>query len=195
VLVCDLAGTSALAARLDPEHLQAVIAAYQRCCTPIISRCFGVVGKLSGTEVLAYFGHPQAREQDIEYAIRTGLTLVDAVSRLDCGSAGPLQLRVGIATGPVVVGDLLGNGTDQQGIVGEAAQLAGGLERIAESNTVVIATSTRQLAGNLFDCDDLGQMALNGFSELVPAWRVLGPSGIDSRFEALRAPHHSADRP
>ena len=138
--------------------------------------------------MLAYFGHPQAHEHDVERAVRAGLTLVEAVSKLDCGSAGPLQLRVGIATGPVVVGDLLGNGADQQVIIGEAAQLAGSLERVAEPNTVVIAASTRQLVGNLFDCDDLGQMALNGFSEPIPAWRVLGPSGVDSRFEALRAP-------
>jgi hypothetical protein len=96
-------------------------------------------------------------------------------------------LRAGIATGPVVVGDLLGSSADQQMIIGEAMQLAGALERIAEPNTVLIAASTRQLVGNLFDCDDVGQMALNGFSEPVPAWRVLGPSGVDSRFEALRA--------
>ena len=134
----------------------------------------------------AYFGHPQAHEHDIESAVRGGLTLVEAVTKLDCGSTGPLQLRVGIATGPVVIGDLLGNGADQHGIIGEAAQLAGSLERVAEPNSVVIAASTRQLVGNLFDCNDLGRMTLNGFSEPIPAWRVLGPSGIDSRFEALR---------
>lgn len=188
VLVCDLAGVSALAARLDPEELQALIAAYQRCCMPIIARSGGVVGKLSGTEMLAYFGHPRAHEHDIECAVRAGLTLVDAVSGLDAGTAGPLQLRAGIATGPVVIGDLFGNGGHPQVIIGEAVQLAGALERIAEPNTVAIAASTRQLVGNLFDCDDLGQMALNGFCEPVPAWRVLGPSGIDSRFEALRTP-------
>jgi DNA-binding SARP family transcriptional activator len=187
VLVCDLAGTSALAARLDPEELQALFAAYQRCCMPIIYGSGGAVGKLSGAEMLAYFGHPQAREHDIECAVRAGLTLVEAVSKLDGGSAGSLQLRVGVATGSVVVGDLVGNGADQQGIIGEAAQLAGSLERVAEPNTVVIGASTRQLVGKLFDCDDLGQVALNGFSEPVPAWRVLGPSGVDSRFEALRA--------
>ncbi|WP_051390193.1 BTAD domain-containing putative transcriptional regulator [Bradyrhizobium sp. Ec3.3] len=188
VLVCDLVGTSAIAARLDPEELQALIAAYQRCCMPIIARSGGVMYKLFGTEMLAFFGHPQAHEHDIECAVRAGLTLVDAVSRLDGGSTGSLQLRAGIATGPVVVGDLLGSGADQQMIIGEAVQLAGALERIAEPNTVVIAASTRQLVGKLFDGDDLGQIALNGFSEPVPAWRVLGPSGIDSRFEALRAP-------
>jgi DNA-binding SARP family transcriptional activator len=188
VLVCDLAGTGALVSRLDPEELQALIAAYKRCCTPIITRSGGVMGKLTGTEMLAHFGHPLAHEQDIERAVRVGLTLVEAISNLDCGSTGSLQLRVGIATGPVVVGDLLGNGADQLGIVGEAPQLAGSLERIAEPNTVVIAANTRRLVGNLFDCDDLGQVALNGFPEPVGAWRVLGPSDIDSRFEALRAP-------
>jgi class 3 adenylate cyclase len=128
--VCDLAGTSALAARLDPEELQALFAAYQRCCMPIIYGSGGAVGKLSGAEMLAYFGHPQAREHDIECAVRAGLTLVEAVSKLDGGSAGSLQLRVGGATGSVVVGDLVGNGADQQGIIGEAAQLAGSLERV-----------------------------------------------------------------
>ncbi|WP_163150833.1 BTAD domain-containing putative transcriptional regulator [Bradyrhizobium uaiense] len=188
VLSCDLVGTSALAARLDPEELQALIATYQRCCIPIIVRSGGTVGRLSGTGVLAYFGHPQAHEHDIECAIRAGLTLVDTIARLDGGSAGSLQLRAGIATGPVVVGDLLGSGADHQMIIGEAVQLAGALEKIAGPNTVLIAASTRRLVGNLFDCDDLGSMALNGFSEPVPAWRVQGTSSIDSRFEALRAP-------
>ncbi|UGY03919.1 BTAD domain-containing putative transcriptional regulator [Bradyrhizobium quebecense] len=188
VLACDLVGTSELAVRLDLEELRALIATYQRCCMPIIARSGGVVGKLSGTGMLAYFGYPQAHEHDIECAVRAGLTLVEAVSQLDGNSAGSFQLRAGIATGPVVVGDLLGSGADQQMIIGEAVQLAGALERIAEPNTVLIAASTRRLVGNLFDCDDLGQMVLNGFSEPVPAWRVKGTSGIDSRFEALRAP-------
>jgi DNA-binding SARP family transcriptional activator/predicted ATPase len=186
VLVCDLAGSGALAARLDPEELQALIAVYQRCCTPIISGSGGAVGRFSGTEMLAYFGHPQANEHDVERAVRAGLTLIEAVSRLDLGRAGRLEMRVGIATGPVVVGGFLGNGADQQGIIGEAAQLASGLERVAAPNTVVIAASTRQLVGNLFDCNDLGRMALNGFAEPIPACRVLGASGVDSRFEALR---------
>ncbi|MBR0794955.1 AAA family ATPase [Bradyrhizobium jicamae] len=187
VLSCDLVGTSALATRLDPEELRALIATYQRCCIPIIARSGGTVGRLSGTGMLAYFGHPQAHEHDIECAVRAGLTLVHAISQLDGGSVGSFQLRAGIATGPVVVGDL-GDGADQQMIVGEAVQLAGALERVAEPNTVLVAASTRQLVGNLFDCDDLGRMVLNGFSEPVPAWRVQGASSIDSRFEALRAP-------
>src|SRR6185312_3895505 len=187
VFVCDLASIGELAGRLDPEDLQALIAAYQRCCTPIISRFGGEVGKLSGAELLAYFGYPHAHEHDVECAVRAGLSLVEAVPKLDGGRAGLLQLRVGIATGPVVLGDLLGDGTDQHGIVGEAAQLAGSLETLAEPNTVMIAASSRQLIGSLFDCDDLGHVALKGFSEPVPVWRVLGTSSVDSRFEALRA--------
>jgi DNA-binding SARP family transcriptional activator/tetratricopeptide (TPR) repeat protein len=188
VLVCDLEGVSAIAARLDPEELQALVRAYERCCTPIILRSGGAVGKLAGAEMLAYFGYPQAHEHDVECAVRAGLSLVEAVSKLDYGNAGPLQLRVGIATGAVVVGDLLGDGSDRHGIIGEAAQLAGSLERVADPNAVVMAASTRQLVGNLFDCDDLGLRVLNGFPEPVPAWRVLAPSGIVSRFEALHAP-------
>src|SRR4029077_18632514 len=187
VLVCDLASIGELAGRLDPEELQTLIAAYQRCCTPIISRFGGEVGKLSGAELLAYFGYPQAHEHDVECAVRAGLSLVEAVPKLDDGRAGLLQLRVGIATGPVVLGDLLGDGTDQHGIVGGAAPLAGRLQTLAEPNTVVIAASSRQLIGSFFDCDDLGHVALKGFSEPVPVWRVLGTSFIDSRFEALRA--------
>ena len=191
VLVCDLVDTGALASRLDPAELQALIAAYQRCCTPIISRSGGVVGRLAGTEVLAYFGYPQAHEHDVEGAVRAGLTLIDAVSRLDGGSSGSLQLRAGIATGPVVVDDLLGNGGDQQEIIGEAVQLAGALERIAEPSSIVIAASTRQLVGNLFDCDDLGQMTLNGVVEPVQAWRVLSPSGIDDPADTAPREVHS----
>jgi DNA-binding SARP family transcriptional activator/predicted ATPase len=187
VLVCDLAGAGAFATRLDPEDLQALVAAYRQCCTPIISRAGGTVGRLSGTRILAYFGHPQAYEHDTERAIRVGLTLVDAVSELDGGSGGPLQLRVGVASGPVVLGDWLGDSGDRHGIIGEAAQLASRLEMVAEPNTVVIAASIRRLIGNLFDCADLGELALNGFAEPVSVWRVVGPSGIDSRFEALRA--------
>jgi DNA-binding SARP family transcriptional activator/class 3 adenylate cyclase len=185
VLVCDLVGMSALAARLDPEELQALVAGYRRCCMPIISQSGGTVGKVSGAEMLTYFGYPQAHEHDAERALHAGLGLVEAVSKLD-GSAGALQLRVGIATGPVVIGDLLGDGVDRHGIIGEAAQIADWLQTLAEPNTVVIAESTRRLIGQLFDCSELGPLARNGFAQ-ASAWRVLGPSGVDSRFEALRA--------
>ncbi|WP_051310533.1 BTAD domain-containing putative transcriptional regulator [Bradyrhizobium sp. Cp5.3] len=187
VLAYDLVGTSALAAQIDPEELEALIAAYRRCCTPIVSRAGGVMGKLSATEMVACFGHPQAHEHDIECAVRAGLALVDAVPRLDGVSLGPLQLRAGIATGPVVFGDVLGDGADQQVIAGEAVQLASGLQKVAAPGTVLIAASTRQFVGNLFDCNDLGELVLNGVPGSVRACHVLGPSGVDSRFEALRA--------
>jgi predicted ATPase/class 3 adenylate cyclase len=181
----DLVGSTLLSTRLDPEDLREVIFAYQVCVSETVSRFGGFVAKYLGDGVLVYFGYPQAHEDDAERAVRAGLEVIKGVTRLN--SRFPLRVRLGVATGLVVVGDLIGIGSAQeQTIVGETPNLAARLQSIAEPNTVVIAESTRRLIGNLFDCDDLGQMALNGFSEPVPAWRVLGPSGVDSRFEALR---------
>jgi DNA-binding SARP family transcriptional activator/class 3 adenylate cyclase len=187
VLVCDLAGIGTLADRLDPEELQRLFRAYQRVCTEVISRSGGTVRKLAGTQRQVHFGHPQAREYDAECAVRTGLSLIEAISKLDGGCDGPLQLRVGIASGPVVLWDFFGDGATQQEIIGEAVQIAGGLQAHAEPNMVVIAASTHRLVGGLFDCDDLGRVALEGHFEPIPAWRVRGTSAVDSRFEALRA--------
>jgi DNA-binding SARP family transcriptional activator/predicted ATPase len=187
VLVCELAGMNALAARLDPEEVQALIAAYQQCCMPIISRSGGAIGKLSGAEMLVHFGYPQAHEHDVECAARAGLSLVEAISTLDDGHAAPLHLHVGIATGPVVVGDLVGNGTDQHGIVGEAAQLAAILQMLAEPNAVVICPRTRFLLGDLFEYRDLGAAEVKGFAKPVSAWQVLREGTPDSRFDAFHS--------
>ena len=186
VLFCDLVGSTALSARLDPEDLRAVIGAYHRCAAAEIERAGGFVAKYMGDGVLAYFGYPRADEHDAERAVRAGLALVEAVSGLDT-PAGASQVRVGIATGLVVVGDLIGEGSAQeQSVVGETPNLAARLQALAEPGTVVIAPSTRRLTGGLFDYDDLGAVEIKGFAAPVIAARVLRVSAAESRFEALR---------
>ena len=142
----DLVGSTALSARMDPEDLREVISAYQKCVAETVRRFGGFVAKYMGDGVLVYFGYPQAHEDDAERAVRAGLELIAAVAALQ--SSVPLQTRVGIATGLVVVGDLIGSGEAQErGIVGETPNLAARLQSAAEPNTVVIAESTRKLAG------------------------------------------------
>jgi Adenylate and Guanylate cyclase catalytic domain len=144
------------------------------------------VAKYMGDGVLVYFGYPQAHEDDAERAVRAGLELVAAVGGLK--THAPLQTRVGIATGLVVVGDLIGSGPSQeQAIVGETPNLAARLQGIAESNGVVVAESTRRLVGNLFELQDIGAQQLKGIPGSVRAWTVLRPASVDSRFEAFHA--------
>jgi class 3 adenylate cyclase len=188
VVFCDLVGSTALSGELDPEDLHGVIGAYNRCCTELIERNGGFVAKYMGDAVLAYFGYPQAHEHDAERAVRAGLNLVEAVPKLTTHAGSPLQVRIGIATGLVVVGDLIGAGAAQeQAVVGETPNLAAQLQALAEPGAVVIALSTRRLTGGLFDYRDLGAVALKGFTEDVHAWEVLGAGTPQSRFEALRA--------
>ena len=186
VMFCDLVGSTALSARLDPEDLRGVIGAYQRCCAVLVERNGGFVAKYMGDGVLAYFGYPQAHEDDAERAVRAGLALVDAVPKLATAAGSPLQVRVGIATGLVVVGDLIGVGAAQeQAVVGETPNLAARLQAIAEPDTVVIAESTRKLLGNLFELQDLGARDLKGIAGRARAWAALRASSVESRFDAL----------
>ena len=186
VMFSDLVGSTALSARMDPEDLREVISAYQKCVAETVQRFGGFVAKYMGDGVLVYFGYPQAHEDDAERAVRAGLELVAAVGALK--THAPLQTRVGIATGLVVVGDLIGSGASQeQAIVGETPNLAARLQGIAEPNSVVIAESTRKLVGNLFELEDLGAQDLKGIEEPVRAWAALRPSSVESRFEALHA--------
>jgi class 3 adenylate cyclase len=188
VMFCDLVGSTALSGKLDPEDLRGIIGAYHRCCTEWIERNGGFVAKYMGDGVLAYFGYPQAHEHDAESAVRAGLNLVEAVPKLATNAGSPLQVRVGIATGLVVVGDLIGAGAAQeQAVVGETPNLAARLQTLAEPGAVVIASSTRRLTGGLFEYRDLGAVSLKGFADNVPAWQVLGAGVAESRFEALRA--------
>jgi class 3 adenylate cyclase/predicted ATPase len=186
VMFSDLVGSTALSGRMDPEDLREVISAYQKCVAETVQRFGGFVAKYMGDGVLVYFGYPQAHEDDAERAVQAGLELIQAVAALK--SSGPLQTRVGIATGLVVVGDLIGAGAAQeQAVVGETPNLAARLQAVAEPNTVVIAESTRRLLGNLFDLQDLGAQDLKGMGNPVRAWAVLRPASIESRFEALHA--------
>jgi class 3 adenylate cyclase len=184
VMFSDLVGSTALSARMDPEDLREVISAYQKCVAGTVQRFGGFVAKYMGDGVLVYFGYPQAHEDDAERAVRAGLELIGAVSALK--SNAPLQTRVGIATGLVVVGDLIGSGEAQErGIVGETPNLAARLQGIAEPNTVVIAEATRKLLGNLFELRDLGPKDLKGITGPARAWAALRASSVESRFEAL----------
>ena len=187
VMFSDLVGSTALSTRMDPEDLREVISTYQKCVAETVQRFGGFVAKYMGDGVLVYFGYPQAHEDDAERAVRTGLQLVAAVGDLKTTRA-PLQTRLGIATGLVVVGDLIGSGEAQErGIVGETPNLAARLQGIAEPNAVVIAESTRKLLGNLFDLQDLGGKDLKGIGGPVRAWAVSRPALVESRFEALHA--------
>ncbi len=189
VMFCDLIGSTALSARLDPEDLRAVIGAYHRCVAKVIGRGGGFVAKYMGDGVLAYFGYPRADEHDAERAVRAGLRLVEAVVGLDTAAGAPLQVRVGITTGLVVVGDLIGTGAAQeQAVVGETPNLAARLQALAAPGTVVIAPSTRRLTGGLFDYEELGAVEIKGFAAPVIASRVLRESGAESRFEARHGP-------
>ena len=184
VMFSDLVGSTALSARMDPEDLREVISAYQKCVADTVGRFGGFVAQYMGDGVLIYFGYPQAHEDDAEQAVRAGLELVAAVGDLKTHAA--LQTRVGIATGMVVVGDLIGWGaSQQQSIVGETPNLAARLQGIAEPNSVVIAESTRRLLGNLFELEDLGAKDLKGITGPVRAWAALRASSAEGRFEAM----------
>ena len=186
VLFSDLVGSTALAARMDPEDLRDVISAYQRTVAERVRRFDGFVARYMGDGVLVYFGYPRAHEDDAEQSIRAGLELITAVTALK--SRASLQTRVGIATGLVVVGDLIGSGEAQErSIIGQTPNLAARLQGIAGPNTVVICDSTRRLLGSLFELEDLGLRDLKGIAKQTQVWAVLRASSMASRFEALRS--------
>jgi class 3 adenylate cyclase len=186
VVFSDLVGSTALSTRMDPEDLREVISAYQTCVADTVRRFGGFVAKYMGDGVLVYFGYPHAHEDDPERAVRAGLEMVAAVSGLK--THAPLQTRVGIATGLVVVGDLIGSGASQeQAIVGETPNLAARLQGVAEPNSVVIAESTRRLVGSLFELNDLGSKEVKGIAGPARAWAALRQASVESRFDALHA--------
>src|SRR6516165_10517684 len=180
VMFCDLVGSTPLSARLDPEDLHGIIGAYHRCVTEIVEGFGGFVARYMGDGILVYFGYPQAHEDDAERATRCGLALVDRVPQLD--RAEELHARVGIATGLVVVGGEVA----QHDVAGNTPNLAARLQALAEPDTVVVAASTRRLIGDLFEYRDLGAVEVKGIATAVPAWQVLRPGVVASRFEALR---------
>jgi class 3 adenylate cyclase/predicted ATPase len=188
VMFCDLVGSTALTARLDPEDLRAIISAYHRCCRNLVERNGGFVAQYMGGGVLAYFGYPRAHEHDAEHAVRAALALVEAVPMVATAAPAPLQVRVGISTGLVVVGDLIGEGAAQeQTMVGETPNMAARLQVAAAPGAVVIGPTTRRLLAGLFEYHELDAVEVKGFDTPVQAYRVVRPSAVESRFEALRA--------
>ena len=186
VMFCDLVGSTAMSARLDPEDIREMIAAYHQCCASIIERGGGFVAKYMGDGVLGYFGYPQAHEHDAERAVRAGLAIVEAAPTLQTVAGVPLHVRVGIATGIVIVGDLLGSGEAQEReVVGGTPNLAARLQGIAEPDSVVIAEGTRKLLGELFELVDLGPQKLKGIAGTTLAFAALRESSQANRFEAL----------
>jgi predicted ATPase/class 3 adenylate cyclase len=186
LLFCDLVGSTELARRLDPEDMSNIVRDYQAACAEVIERWAGQVAKFMGDGVLAYFGWPSAHEDDGERAVRAGLELTERVPRLDARGCGPLAARIGIATGEVVVGELIGEGfAREEAVVGQTPNLAARLQAMAGAGAVVIAAGTRRLLGQLFELEDLGTRQLQGFAEPVQVWRVIGEGRAESRFEAL----------
>jgi class 3 adenylate cyclase/tetratricopeptide (TPR) repeat protein len=185
VLFCDLVGSTELSARLDPEEMREVIGAYQANVAEVVRRWDGYVARYMGDGALAYFGWPRAHEDDAERAVRAGLELVQTIAALTPAASSALQVRVGIATGHVVVGDLGGQGTsDKDSVVGETPNLASRLQSLAEPGSIVISQATRRLVGAVFELDDLGPQRLKGFAEPLAVWRVLGQSKAEGPFEA-----------
>ncbi len=176
---------------MDPEDLRDVIASYQSRCSAAIRRYDGFVAKYMGDGILVYFGYPRAHEDEAERSVRAGLDIVDAMAELNAAIRRPpgveLAVRIGIATGPVIVGDQIGEGTaSETAVVGETPNLAARLQALAQPNQIVVSAATRAMLGDHFDLEDLGASELKGFAEPVPAWRVLSARDVESRFAATR---------
>ena len=184
VMFCDLVGSTALAARLDPEDMRALIGAYHSCIAEVIGRYQGTIARYMGDGALVYFGYPHAHEDDAERAVRAALSLIGAVASIR-NVAAALQIRIGIATGTVVVTELLIENTPaEQAVVGETPNLAARLQTMAEPGTVLISASTRRITGGEFHYRDLGPVTLKGWAEPLRVYEVLRMSGVESRFEA-----------
>jgi class 3 adenylate cyclase/predicted ATPase len=185
VMFCDLVGSTMLSTQLDPEDMRALIGTYLQCVVDVVKQFDGVVARYLGDGALIYFGYPQAHEDDPVQAVRAGLALVEAVSRLRTAVDATMQVRVGVATGTVVIGDLIGGGAAKEhSVVGETPNLAARLQAAADPGTVLISASTRRLTVGHFEYRDLGLLALKGWAEPTPAWQVIGTSAFVSRFEA-----------
>src|SRR5689334_5610249 len=189
VMICDLVDSTALSARLDPEDMSAVIDAFQAACARIILASDGFLARFQGDGILGYFGYPRAHEHDAERTVRAALDIAAAVARLKTPAQRPLAVRIGIASGLVVIGGVGGEGAwSDGGVIGDTPNLAARLQALADPGTVVIGASTRRLLGDLFRLRDLGVHRVKGISEPVAAWAVDGASDPESRFEAIRAP-------
>ena len=187
ILFCDLVGSTELSTRLDPEALNEIITRYRKCCARVLTETDGFIAQYLGDGVLAYFGYPRASEDDAERAVNAGLRLVENVGQLRDDTGRPLQARVGIASGLVLIGDLIGAGKEHRhDVVGETPNLAARLQTCAEPNTVVISGETRQLVRDLFEYAPVDAKPLKGFAMPVESWRVTKSTEIVNRFRALR---------
>ena len=187
IMFCDLVGSTALSQSLDPEDLRDVMRAYQDAVVDAVSKFGGHIAKYLGDGILAYFGWPQAYEDQADRAVRAGLNAIAAVAKLRLNNSQSLAARVGIATGQVVIGDLVGkSGHDSEAVSGETPNLAARLQSLAEKNQVVMDTNTRRLIGMAFKLEDLGKCNLKGFSEPVEAWHVVSEDVVESRFDVMR---------
>jgi class 3 adenylate cyclase len=192
VMFCDLVDSTALAHRLDPEDFRELLSAFQKACESPIKRYNGTVARYGGDSVMAYFGYPEAQEENAERAVRAGLAVIDEMTQLNTRLAQRpavrLHIRIGIATGPVVVGDIIGEGTSQENAaVGETLHVAARLQELAQPNTVVISSETRRLALGYFEYKDLGEKQLKGLSTPLRVWQVLAERAAKGRFEARHA--------
>src|SRR5436853_2162585 len=185
-MFCDLVGSTAISARHEPEDMWEVIRSYRAACARVIATYDGVIARFVGDGILAYFGYPRAHEDDAERAVRAGLDIIAAIGPLETRTER-IEVRVAIATGLVVVGDLISGGaSEQQAMVGDAPNIAARLQGLAEPGAVVVADSTRELLGDLFTFRDLGLREVKGISDPIAVWAVEGGAASESRFEAVR---------
>jgi class 3 adenylate cyclase/tetratricopeptide (TPR) repeat protein len=185
VMFCDLADSTALSEKLDPEDLRDVISTYQNTCTGLIKKYDGYIARFMGDGILIYFGYPVASEDTAERAVRSGLEIIAAIQEIEPAEKFELRVRLGIATGLVVAGDIIGEGAaEEHAVLGMTPNLAARLQSIAEPNTLVISNNTRELTGGFFNYQDLGKHELKGISELEQAWQVIGEKETSGRFEA-----------
>jgi class 3 adenylate cyclase/tetratricopeptide (TPR) repeat protein len=187
VMFCDLVGSTALSARLDPEDMRTIISSYRKAAAKAVQDHDGFVARFMGDGILVYFGYPQAHEHDAENAVRAGLAVTEVAPTLENAFGESLHVRVGIATGIVVVGDITEAGESRErDVVGDTPNLAARLQSIAKPDSVVIAASTRRLIGNLFELNDLGLQDLKGVSRETRAFQVVRAQSVESRFKAMR---------
>jgi len=187
VMFCDLVGSTALSARLDPEDMWDVLRAYRAACASVIASYDGMIGRFVGDGIVVYFGYPRAHEDDAERAVRAGLDIIAAIARLTTRANEKVEVRIAIATGLVMIGALIsGDASEEQGMVGDPPNVAARLQGLAEPGAVVVAASTRRLLGDLFAFRNLGHREVKGLSEPIEVWSVEGPAASESRFEAVR---------
>nr|WP_245474767.1 adenylate/guanylate cyclase domain-containing protein [Bradyrhizobium sp. Leo121] len=187
VMFCDLVGSTALSARLDPEDMWEVIRAYRAACARVIAAYDGMIARFVGDGILAYFGYPRAHEDDAERAVRAGLDITAAMGKLETRVEERVEVRIAISTGLVVVGDLISGGaSEEQAMVGDTPNLAARLQSLAEPGVVVVSASTRRLLGDLFTFRNVGDREVKGISDPIAVWAVEGAAASESRFEAVR---------